>query len=116
MPTMAPPVMNDEAIELVDDGDEAEQAAVHKKIKAFGPEATTRIHQWKRQPAQTGHGPVRVKSFHAKLSDQGLEYLDEAINNFIDEHPEVDIKFVTTNVGLVDGKIKDVGIIVQVWY
>ena len=51
-----------------------------------------------------------------KLSDQGLEYIDEAINVWLDEHPEVDIKLVTSNVGMFDGKFKDLALIVNLWY
>ena len=118
MPTLQPPPASsadDGAIELVEDDSET-AAIVHKKIKAFGPETAVRNQSWTRQPVQTGKGAVRVKSFHAKFSDQGVEHLDESINQFIDTHPEVDIKFVTTNVGLYDGKIKDVFLVVNVWY
>ena len=38
------------------------------------------------------------------------------VAQFIDEHPEVDIKFVTTNIGMFDGKFKDLALIVNVWY
>ena len=48
--------------------------------------------------------------------DQGLEYLDDAINHFIDEHPEVDVKNVTTTIGMFDGKFKDFALIVNLWY
>ena len=82
----------------------------------MGPEASVRSAQFKRQPCLDGKGPVSVRTFHAKLSDQGLEYLDDAINHFIDDHPEVDVKFVTSNIGMFDGKFKDMALIVNVWY
>ena len=83
---------------------------------SFGAETATRTHQWKRKPVVSGHGAVRVRTFHAKLSDQGLDYIDEGINVWLDEHPEIDIKFVTTSVGMFDGKFKDFALIVNVWY
>lgn len=111
---MAAPSSDDDAIALIEDGEDA--TTLHKKIKAFGDNGPARVTKWTRQPAKKGDGPVRVRTFHAKLSDQGLEYLDDAINHFIDDHPEVDIKFVTTNVGMFDGKFKDLALIVNVWY
>ena len=116
MPTLAPgiPAGDDGAIELIEDGEEA--VALHKKIKAFGNDGPVRQTKWNRQPTAGGTGAVRVKTFHAKLSDQGLDYLDDAINTFVDQHPEVNIKFVTTNVGMFDGKFKDFALMVNVWY
>jgi hypothetical protein len=67
-------------------------------------------------PTSTGTGACRVRTFHGKLSDQGLDYIDEAINQWLDDHPEIDIKFVTTNVGMFDGKFKDIALVVNVWY
>ena len=115
MPTLAPgiPVGDEGAIELEEDYD---AAVLHKKIKAFGPENAVKQTKWTREPTAGGTGAVRVKTFHCKLSDQGLEYLDDAINHFIDAHPEVNVKFVTSNIGMFDGKFKDFALVVNVWY
>lgn len=86
-----------------------------KKI-TFGAENTVRTHQWKRKPHLSGHGACRVKTFHGKCSDQGMEYLDDAINVFLDEHPDIEVKFVQSNVAMFDGKFKDFALIVNVWY
>ena len=91
------------------------EAAAPKKI-TFGNENLVRTHHWKRKPHLGGQGACRVKTFHGKLSDQGLEYLDDAINVFLDEHPDIEVKFVQSNVGMFDGKFKDFALIVNVWY
>jgi hypothetical protein len=117
MPTLQPgiPAGDDGAIALIEDGED--DVTLHKKIKAFGADANTvKQTKWTRQSAAHDGAPVRVKTFHCKLSDQGTEYLDEAINHFIDEHPDVHVKFVTTNVGMFDGKFKDFALIVNLWY
>jgi hypothetical protein len=116
----APSPSNDEdAISLIEDadGDAIEEAAPAgpSKIK-FGADIGIKKHEWKRQLKQGGTGASRVRTFHGKLSDQGLEYIDEAINVWLDEHPEIDVKFVTSNVGMFDGKFKDLALIVNVWY
>ena len=111
--------VDDEPVALVEDAEDdllTPATSTMSKIKAFGADSGVKKHEWKRQPKLLGNGPTRVRTFHAKLSDQGLEYLDEAINVFIDGHPEVDIKFVTTNVGMFDGKFKDLALIVNLWY
>jgi hypothetical protein len=116
MPTMPRPAQNDDdAIALIEDGEDA--VTLHKKIKAFGNDAAAQKYDWKRAlNAHTQGGPTRVRTFHAKLSDQGLEHLDNLINHFLDDHPEIDVKSVTTNIGMFDGKFKDFALIINVWY
>src|SRR5689334_15017016 len=77
-PASAPPTKGvvDDSIALIEDGEDA--ATLHKKISAFGVQTQSKKHEWHRQPVATGKGPVRVKTFHAKLSDQGLEFLDDS--------------------------------------
>jgi hypothetical protein len=120
-PQRPAPPPDEEAIALVEDGDEDDDlmtppaATTPSKIK-FGAEVGIKKHAWKRQLKSGGVGACRVRTFHGKLSDQGLEYVDEAINTWLDDHPEIDVKFVTTNVGMFDGKFKDLALIVNVWY
>jgi hypothetical protein len=104
----------EDAIALVDDS-AAEQSAP-KRLRSFGWEGLQKEHQWKRFPVKTGQGPARVKSFHCKLSDQGLEYMDNAICEWLDANPEIDVKFVNSTIGLFDGKFKDLAMILNVWY
>jgi hypothetical protein len=117
MPMKKPAVVEEEPLALVEDDDGDELAPEHpvSKIK-FGAEIGVKKHAWKRQLKQGGTGACRVRTFHGKLSDQGLEYIDEAINVWLDDHPDIDVKFVTTNVGMFDGKFKDLALIVNVWY
>jgi hypothetical protein len=116
----APAAADDDAISLIDDadGDSAEiieAPAGPSKIR-FGADIGHKKHDWKRQLTKGGMAATRVRTFHGKLSDQGLEYIDDAINVWLDEHPEIEMKFVTTNVGMFDGKFKDLALIVNVWY
>ena len=126
--TAAPPkpaVRNDdmEPIGLDDDGSMLHDAAstdplvanaaeamknIPKKFTAFGVSAAAQsAHSWKRQPTATGHGICRVRTFHGRLSDQGLEFLDTTINEWLDGHPEIEVKAVTTNANMFDGKVKE---------
>lgn len=71
--------------------------------------------QWSRPAAMSGTGATHVKSFHCKLTGDSLEYLDRQINEWLDEHPEFDIKQVTTAVGEWSGKAREPSLIVNVW-
>jgi hypothetical protein len=120
---VANPPANDEPIALEDDAeaepleevDDLAPSSGMKKI-VFGPEVGQKKHNWQRQTKCSGTGACRVRSFHGKLSEQGLEYLDDAINVWLDQHPEIEVKFVTSNIGMFDGKMKDLAVILQVWY
>ncbi len=71
--------------------------------------------QWKRACSNTGTGATHVKSFHTKLSGEALENMDRQINEWLDAHPELDVKFVTTSIGEWIGKVKEDNMIVSVW-
>jgi hypothetical protein len=84
------------------------------RITPFGKESRTES-PWKRQPNTTGTGAVHVKTFHSKLTDDALAYLDETINEWLDAHPQYEVKFVTSAVGDVTGKLREPHLICQVW-
>lgn len=70
---------------------------------------------WKRTPSASGTGACHVKSFHAKLTGESLEFLDKQINEWLDAHPQYEVKLVTSTVGEWTGKLKEPNLIVQVW-
>lgn len=90
---------------------------VKPKIQAF--EKSNAIGRtedsWKRQTNKTGSGATHVKSFHAKLTGESLEFLDKQINEWLDAHPDHEVKFSTATVGEWTGKLKEPNLIVQVW-
>ncbi len=85
-----------------------------KRITAFG-KAKRHEDIWNRSPNTTGVGAIHVKTFHAKLTGDALEYMDQCINEWLDAHPQYEVKFVSSTVGTLTGKIKEPNIICQVW-
>jgi hypothetical protein len=89
------------------------------KIRAFdqklGASAAKSDEHWARQPVVTGTGASHVKSFHCKLTGESLEFLDRQINEWLDAHPNFEVKFVTSSVGDWTGKLKEPNLILQVW-
>jgi len=109
-----PTIAETSSLELVDDAAAEERKS---KIHNFSVAAVNHsTHQWKRQPHHTDNGAIRVRTFHGRLSDQGLEYLDNAINDWLDKNPDIELKNVTSTVGLFDGKIKEPALILNLWY
>lgn len=71
---------------------------------------------WQRTPNTPGTGAIHVRSFRSKLSDDALTYLDQQINEWLDAHPQYEVKLVTTAIGEWSTKLgKEPGIIVNVW-
>ena len=115
----APQPPPDDPIALVEELTEQEVRTAPtpaKKIKAFGEEGMRKHHDWKCTPVVSGQGACRVKSFYGKYSDQGIQYLDDAINEFLDSHPEVEVKFVTSTVMVFEGKIREPALVLNLWY
>jgi hypothetical protein len=92
-------------------------APAPSKIQAFGVRALSHVNEsFKRAPNLNKTGAVRVRSFHGRLSEQGLEFMDHLINEWLDNHADVEIKFVTSTTGIFDGKMKEPAVILNVWY
>ncbi len=85
-----------------------------KKIRTFerqgGHEA-----EWNREPNVTGAGAIHVRTFHSKLNSDSLAFMDQTINEWLDAHPEYEVKFVTSTIGEFTGKIREPALICQVW-
>lgn len=86
-------------------------------IRAFEQKLDGSRHEdsWQRTPNTTGRGAIHVKSFHCKLTGESLEYLDRQINEWLDAHPQYEVKFVSTGIGTWTAKVKEPHLIVQVW-
>jgi hypothetical protein len=78
------------------------------------PSATQ--HKFKRHLQHNECGAIRCRIFHAKLNDGALQFVQDQINNWIDQNPEVDIKHLNTNVGVVEGKSSEPHLIITLFY
>lgn len=59
---------------------------------------------------------TRCRTFHAKLTDGSLAHLDEMINEWVDAHDDVHIKFATSSIGIIEGKHADPHLILTMFY
>ncbi len=87
------------------------------KITTFEQKLSNSRHEdsWERSPNATGTGAIHVKSFHCRLTGDSLEFLDRQINEWLDAHPQYEVKIVTTSIGIWTGKLKEPNLIVNVW-
>lgn len=95
-----------------------EPARPRSKIRAFEQALETHHGEgrYERRPTASGVGACRVRSFHCKLTGDCLEFMDHQINEWLDQHPDYEIKHVTSAVGDWSGKVREPALIVNVWY
>jgi hypothetical protein len=115
MPTIAKPKDDLSSLAIVD-GPPTGTVPGSSKIRAFGVAGVVRDREFKRNSNVTGCCACHVKSFHGRVSDEGMERMDDKINDWLEAHPQYEVKFATTQIGLWDGKTKDLTLIVQIWY
>jgi hypothetical protein len=66
--------------------------------------------------ARSGVGASRCRTFHSKLSDEAVRHLDQQINEWLEQNPDIEIKFSTSTVGVWSGKHAEPNLIVTVFY
>ena len=72
--------------------------------------------QYNRSPLKGSANATRCRVFHAKLADAAFGHMCEQINEWVDANDEVEIKFVSSCIGVVEGKHADQHLIVTVFY
>ena len=65
----------------------------------------------------TGTGATRIRTFHVRLSESAMQFLDDHINEWMDKNPDVEVKLVCTCIGAFEGKRgTEQNLIMNVWY
>lgn len=59
---------------------------------------------------------TRCRTFHCKLNDAAIEFMNNAINSWIDAHQDIRIKFATSTLGVFEGKNKEPNLILTLFY
>lgn len=104
----SPPAEAD-GIELVSEG-EMKKSSIRSSYKAIRHED-----KWTRKPNSPGTGAIHVRTFVCKLRLDAVEHLDQQVNEWLDQHPQYEVKFVTATVGELVGKMKEPALFLNVW-
>ncbi len=107
--------IDDTPLPMAESPDRGEEEESSKKITAIGERRKAHADHWDRTPNQNGTGAIHVKTFHAKLTDDALRYMDQCVNEWLDTHPEYEVKFVNSTIGTLTGKQKEPHLICQIW-
>jgi hypothetical protein len=92
-------------------------APVSSSIKAFGAHQAGHVGEikYRRGLNANGAGATRCRIFHSKLTVAALQHMTVQINEWIDAG-DVEIKYVSEVVGVMEGKTLEPNVIVMVWY
>lgn len=85
------------------------------RVKHNAGERKAHDDHWDRTPNVTGKGAIHCRTFFAKLRPDSIEHMDEEINQWLDLHPEYEVKMVNSSVGQLVGKMKEDALFVTVW-
>ena len=70
----------------------------------------------KRPLLPEGAGATRCRTFHAKLNDGAVGFMNKHINEWTDGNPAVVLKYATATIGIWEGKKADPHLILTVFY
>ncbi|MHC4697340.1 MAG: hypothetical protein ACYTFA_11405 [Planctomycetota bacterium] len=63
-----------------------------------------------------GSTATRCRTFHCKITEGAVTYFNNQINEWLDSHPDITVKFVNSNVGPFEGKHTEPNLILTVFY
>lgn len=94
-------------------GSEGKSKIVMTSGSGAGPTVES---QWKRPTEKGCQSATHVRTFTGKMNSSGLEHLDRHINEWLDNHPDAEVKFSTMQVGEMASSMgKESVVVVQVW-
>ncbi len=70
----------------------------------------------RRSLLQGSRNATRSRTFHCKLADAAFAHMSDQINEWADSSDDIEIKFATSCIGVVEGKHADPHLIVTVFY
>lgn len=63
-----------------------------------------------------GAGASRCRTFHCRISQGAIDYLNDQINEWLDQNKDITIKSSNTVIGMFEGKHTEPNIILTVFY
>ncbi len=69
-----------------------------------------------RRPLTRGENATRCRTFHGKLGEGAIQFLNDQINEWVDGNPDVEIKFATSSVGVFEGKHSEPHLFLTIFY
>ena len=61
-------------------------------------------------------GGSRCRTFHCRLSDGAIDFMNSQINEWLDNNDHITVKFATSTIGLFEGKHTEPNMIMTLFY
>ncbi len=108
-------------IEFDDDDDDVQVDMTSSRIQQASAATLGMSHGWDdakfKRPLDTrAIAATRCRSFHSKLTDSALEYMNDQINDWLDNNDAITIKFSNSTIGIFEGKSSEAHMIVTMFY
>ncbi len=113
-PEEAPAPAGEPAVSLVDNPPAAEETKSKIRLDVGGLGVQGKA-SFRRAMNLTGTGATRCRIFYAKIGPAPMEYMQKSINDWLDQE-ELEVKFVSQVVGVLEGKRAEPNLIVTIWY
>jgi hypothetical protein len=120
-PTSSGEVVEDmAAISLVDEEPTPDRKEGETQIRSFGSEShvggTFDDLGLDRAPNPDVAAATRCRTFHTKLNEGAVAFMNRQVNEWADADPRISIKFATSCIGIFEGKKADPHLILTVFY
>jgi hypothetical protein len=84
--------------------------------QTFGEGAAYSDSHLKRKLNADGRFATRCRTFHSKLNDAAITFMNNQINEWADSNPDIAIKFATSTTAVFEGKHSEQNLVVTVFY
>lgn len=110
-----------EPIPLDDDDIGGTRVEMSDSVVALSSDKLNKTSAWddsrfKRKLDPSAAGAIRCRLFHAKLSEGALEFLNNQVNEWLDQNDQITIKFVNSTIGLFESKHTEPNLILAIFY
>lgn len=100
---------------------DAPAESTQSKIRSFGEGAITGSQgqvdtSALKRTLSKGASATRCRTFHSKLTDASVAYMNNQVNEWVDSDPDIEIKFASSTIGTFEGKHSEQHLIVTVFY
>jgi len=108
-----------------DDGDEEEELKVDLSQSRIHSASAATLGRaaggwddtnFERQLDARAISATRCRTFHSKLSEAALSFMNTQINEWIDKSPGITVKFATSTIGTFEGKHAEPNLILTLFY
>ena len=72
--------------------------------------------RFKRSLDPQSRNASRCRTFHSKITEGALDFMHSQINEWLDENPEITVKFATSTIGMFEGKHTELNMFITMFY